>query len=227
MIHGDTLLSDVVLEEPSTVTVLNRFGIFLGLGDKTVSQACNEADIDTQFFITILNTYTNQEYFPEKTLSAFSIELLVDYLNKTNDYYRHYLLPNIERHFNLLLNRSEEGKSNINVICRFFEEVKMQLLDRISCDTDSWFPALLHKVRPSASDFSDTDYELKSDDFDSVEDKIDDLINMMIIHLRGEYDHYLCYAVLSAIFSLQKDISNNNRIRERILRPISIELKNN
>ena len=49
---------------------------------------------------------------------------------------------------------------------------------------------------------------------------------MFVIHLRGEYDANLCHAVLFAIISLEKDIKQNNRIRNRILYPISVALKN-
>jgi regulator of cell morphogenesis and NO signaling len=62
---------------------------------------------------------------------------------------------------------------------------------------------------------------------DSIEDKINDLINMFVIHLTGDYDLNLGHAVLFAIFSLKKDIKQNNRIRNRILRPISIALSKN
>lgn len=59
-----------------------------------------------------------------------------------------------------------------------------------------------------------------SENNDNIEDKLNDLINMFVIHLKGEYDVNLCHAVLIAIMSLQKDIKQNNRIRYRILLPI-------
>ena len=54
----------------------------------------------------------------------------------------------------------------------------------------------------------------------NIEEKLNDLINMFVIHLKGEYDVNLCHAVLVAIMTLQKDIKQNNRIRYRILLPI-------
>ena len=43
---------------------------------------------------------------------------------------------------------------------------------------------------------------------------------MFVIHLRGDYDRILCHAVLFAVISLEKDICQNNRIRNRVLRPL-------
>ena len=56
---------------------------------------------------------------------------------------------------------------------------------------------------------------------DSIEDKINDLLSMFVIHLKGDYDHNLALAVLMAVVSLKKDITQNNRIRNRILRLLS------
>ena len=63
LIDKDKKLSDVILEDPSIVTVLNRFNIFLGVGDKTIRQMCNEKKLNTDFFLIILNTFSNEEYF--------------------------------------------------------------------------------------------------------------------------------------------------------------------
>ena len=52
-----------------------------------------------------------------------------------------------------------------------------------------------------------------TEDNDNIEDKLNDLINMFVIHLKGEYDVNLCHAVLVAIMTLQKDIKQNNRIK--------------
>ena len=60
---------------------------------------------------------------------------------------------------------------------------------------------------------------------DSIEDKLSDLKNMFVIHLRGDYDRNLCQAVLFAIISFEKDIRQNNRIRNHILYPLAVALK--
>ena len=42
IITKDSKLSDIVINEPSAITVLNRFNIFLGLGVKTIEDICRE-----------------------------------------------------------------------------------------------------------------------------------------------------------------------------------------
>ena len=217
LIDHNTKICDIVIKEPSTVTVLNRFGITLGVGDKTVATVCNEHGINPDFLATILNTFINKEYFPERIIDGFSADEIVSYLSKTNAYYEHYQLPNIERHFQLLISKSVPHNNNLGLMLDFFHEVKQELMNRIADDRDRWFPELLSKSRKTSCNAIKEDHD---NDTDSIEDKIDDLISMMVIHLQGDYDTNLGVAVLFAIVSLKNDITQNNRIRNRIMRPM-------
>ena len=83
-------MSEVVEEHPSLIPVINRFGIRLGLGDKSVKAICEEYRLDTDFLLTVINTFLNEEYFPEKKLQTFHTSQIIDYLTKTNQYYQRY-----------------------------------------------------------------------------------------------------------------------------------------
>ena len=134
LINTQTKLSEIVINEPTTISILNRFGIPMGVGDKNVEQICQEKNLDAHFFTTILNTYINHEYFPEKILNTFDPETIISYLKKTNGYYQQFQLPNIERHLNFLVERSETANGNLPLIRNFFNEVKAELLARIKHD---------------------------------------------------------------------------------------------
>lgn len=224
LINRDSKLSDIILHDPSTITVLDRFGISLGVGDQNVDDACRARGINVNFFMAILNTFINENYFPNDALEQFSASEIVDYLSKTNNYYEQNVLPNIERHFSFLIARAPSHNNNLIIMKQFFDEMKNELLQRINDDRDRLFPATCSIIdRPLATQ---PDLVVDEEQTDSIEDKIDDLINMIVMHLKGDYDHNLGFAVIVAIFSLKKDIKQNNRIRNRILRPISITATN-
>ena len=65
LINAECKLCDVILNEPSLIPVINRFGIILGVGDKSIRTVCEEKKLDSEFFVTILNTFINEDYFPE------------------------------------------------------------------------------------------------------------------------------------------------------------------
>ena len=218
LINHDTKLSDIVIAEPSALTVLNRFGIRLGLGDLTVARACTQLDIDPDFMVTILNTYLHEAYFPERIEATFKASTIVNYLEQTNNYYIHFHLPVLERHFGLLISKSDPANNNLGLMLKFFIEVKQQLFDRIADDRDRWFPAILEAEATATA--IETFIRPDEGDVDTVEDKLTDLINMMVIHLSGNYDGNLALAVLMALVSLKNDLVQNNRIRNRLLRPM-------
>ena len=140
LINQETKLCDIILQEPSTITVLDRFGISLGVGDARINDICQKHGIDVNFFTSILNTYINENYFPQAALLAFSASKIIDYLSKTNDYYEKNVIPNIERHFAFLISKTPSQNSNLVIMRQFFYEVKAELLQRIEDDRTRWFP---------------------------------------------------------------------------------------
>lgn len=216
LVTPDTKLCKVIVDEPSVVPVINRFDIVLGVGDRTIKSICKEKGIDTSFFITILNAFIHESFFLENVTGAFNAGDVVDYLRKTNNSYLRNQLPNIERHFAALISRSNSN-NNLPLLFNFYREVKTEIERRIDSD-NQWFDAII-SAEQSNSEVSVAGNAVQAES-DSIEDKLSDLINMFVIHLRGDYDRNLCHAVLFAVISLEKDICQNNRIRNRVLRPL-------
>lgn len=223
----DTKLCDILFHEPEVITVINRFGIYLGVGDMTVDEICAEHNEDSAFFLSIINTYLNEDYFPETILKSVNLTHIVNYLGKTDTYYEQFQLPNIEHHFNSLLTHSRNDNNNLPLLRKFFMQMKEELLANIRSDRDIRFPLLI-KLQKGREELSEDDVKLFAaileEDGHLIEDKLADLLSFFIIHLRGDYDPNLCRAVVSAIFTLAKDIKQNNRIRRRILHPLSYRL---
>ena len=216
LVTPDTKLCEVIVDEPSVVPVINRFDIVLGVGDRTIKSICKEKGIDTSFLITILNAFIHESFFLENLTGAFNAGDVVDYLRKTNNSYLRNQLPNIERHFAALISRSDSN-NNLPLLFNFYREVKTEIERRIDSD-NQWFDAII-SAEQSNSEVSVAGNAIQAES-DSIEDKLSDLINMFVIHLRGDYDRNLCHAVLFAVISLEKDICQNNRIRNRVLRPL-------
>ena len=226
LINAESKLCDVILNEPSLIPVINRFGIILGVGDKNIRTVCEEKNLDCEFFVTILNTFINEDYFPENRLKSFCATQIVDYLTLTNTYYQQFQIPNIERHFNSLINQSDSDNNNLELMKQFFEELKKELLTRIEKDRTQWFSAIRAAAEVLHGESYGDHIRYDHDEADSLEEKLDDLKSLFVIHLRGAYDLNLCHGVIFALYSLEKDIKQHNRIRNRILRPIADAMLN-
>lgn len=200
------------MAHPSLIPVINRLGVTLGVGDKTIGMVCELKHISPDFFVSVVNTFIDEEYFPVNARDTFSIEMTVDYLRKTSMYYRHVQLPNIDRHFNSLIARSGTD-NNLQMLQKFYADMKGELEQCLKSEEH-------HISRLPASEDMKKEMDSIVEGYGEVEEKLHDLLTFFVVHLRGDYDRNLCMAVVSAVFSLEKDIRQNNRIRNRILLPM-------
>lgn len=220
LLTSDTPLSAALEQHPTLIPLVSRFGIRLGLGDKSVAAVCREHAIDAGFILTLMNTYLFEEYFPERKLKSFHVSQIVDYLTKTNAYYLHSQLPNIERHLGSLIASSEGGNRNLALIGQFFSRFKESLTASIEYDTQEWFPYCLALSGGEATENVPVPSISDAAEEDPAVSQLCDLRSIMVRHLSGRYDDNLAYAVIFAIGSIERDIRQHNRIRNRILIPI-------
>lgn len=223
LLTSDTPLSAALEQYPTLIPLISRFGIRLGLGDKTVAAVCAEHGIDTGFMLTLMNTYLFEEYFPEQKLKSFHVSQIVDYLSKTNAYYLHYQLPNIERHLGSLIASGGAGNKNLALLGQFFARFKESLTAAIEYDTREWFPyclALTGGEAPETGKNIPIPVAAEGVAEDPAVSQLCDLRSIMVRHLGGEYNDNLAYAVIFAVGSIERDIRQHNRIRNRVLTPI-------
>ena len=228
LVYPNMQMSEVVEEHPSLIPVINRFGIRLGLGDKSVKAICEEYRLDTDFLLTVINTFLNEEYFPEKKLQTFHTSQIIDYLTKTNQYYQRYQIPNIERHLGSFISMSTPGNNTLNLIGKFFSSFKEELTSRIEKDDRVWFPyclSLSEKLKdyPSSGQVEALHLGTEQRLEDPIEALLADLKSIMVKHLSGDYNENLCYAVIFAISSLDKDIKQIAIILPDTLQSIGLQ----
>lgn len=226
LIYANMPLGAVIEENPFLIPVLERFGISLGLGEKTVGQVCALRGIDPEFFLMVLNTFLNEDYFPQKQFAAFHLEQIVDYLRQTNAYYRQCQLVNVERHLDRFVASGRGENPSLKLIAEVFSRAKGWLLERMERDEREFFPRLVAlcramdgqdalclsvpSVEPDRGAAGECAWEL-----------LHDIKSVMVRHLHGPYDSNLCYAVLFAVAALEKDMRQHERIRYRILEPMA------
>ena len=216
LIYASTRLSDIIVQSVEVVPVLNRFGIYLGTGDLTVAEAAAAHGLDTGFMLAILNTFVNEEYFPEDTLRAYCADT-VRYMAETHRYYEEYHFPNIGRHLSLLM-KASGSDTNLPLMMDFFSSFKFDLNARYEADMSTWIPVLMGQ-QVSGGIVSEVETSA------AIDDRMNDLKLMYVKHLSGHTDPNLSYAVLTAMTNLERDLRQNNRIRDRILIPLYNRLR--
>lgn len=97
-------MADLVCHNSKLLSVLSRFEINLGFGDRSVGEVCNMYNVDKQFFLLICNVYCDEDFTPHyEDLKCVNIDSMIKYLHISHNYYLHERLPHIEEHFNRII----------------------------------------------------------------------------------------------------------------------------
>jgi regulator of cell morphogenesis and NO signaling len=217
-------LIDLVEVNYHLLPVINRFGINLGNKEKSLEKICNTQNIDINFFLVIVNTFHNEEYFPETELRSFSPTLIIDYLKKTHQHYIEYVLPKLE---SLLMQLIESNKTEIhqlNIIEQFYQKYKGELLIHINEEEQKTFPYITELVENSRRN---TQYNIHTfeKEHTNVDIKLNDLKNLIVKYIEPVYDNNICNDFLITLFRFEKDIKDHARIEDKILIPQVVELE--
>ena len=228
IITKENKMADVIHMNYSTLSVLNRFGIELGFGDKSVEDVCQKHHVDINFFLEIINTFINEDYFPKKHLQSFSITLINDYLKKTHDYYHQVKVPAIEQLMAQMAHNCYTQRSNINLLTNFFNDYKQELLNHTQREDKIVFPYTLAiekafnatKIdKKTVKLMEDYSIDIFESEHDNIEEKLFDLKNIIIKYLPQPKNFQLCNKLLDELFTLEKDLNDHARIEDKVLVP--------
>ena len=198
IIKKETILSQILAQHHILIPIVNRFGIRLGVGDKTIETICDELNLNVDFILTILNVYLDEDYVPENKMVQFDLEPVAGYFNETIQNYLHTLVPNIEKHLNAFVAISDSKNEELLMLQKVFLQFKQELTEHLEKGLNHLGPYPHELLR--------------------------DLKSILIKHVSGNFNQNLCYAVIFSIGSLESDLIIHNRLRNSILKPKLNEL---
>jgi regulator of cell morphogenesis and NO signaling len=228
LIEKDMKLADVLHHDHNLIPVISRFGIKLGFGENTIEEICAAQQLDTDFLLTILNTFHDPRYFANRHLKSFPVRLLISYLKETHKNYLNERLPYIALLINQLILEASDHKAAYQLLLDFFVEYKKELTRHIEREEKVVYPYVLQletainagiapvELLHQATTYSITDYEAEHE---NVEEKLFDLKNIILKYLPPTTDQNLCFTILHELFILEKDLNEHARIEDTILVP--------
>ncbi len=213
----DTKMADLILHNYTLLSVLPRFDIRLGFGDRCVSTTCREAGIDENFFLTICNLHTFEGYrLSSEELERINMRSIVDYLKNSHDYYLNYRISAIEAKLETM-GKCCDAKHH-KMITSFFEEYKAEILKHFKYEEQTVFPYVYKLLEGTAPDeFHINQYE---DHHDNIDDKLSDFKNIILKYLPDSCPSNARNEILYDVFLFEDDLAKHTRIEERILTPL-------
>lgn len=226
IIHKDMKMSDIILSNHYLILILERFGIKLGLRDKTIEAICIEYNINTEIFLTIANLQNNSSYIPSSSYDCSGVKEIIQYLKRSHQYYTDEVFPDILKNIHLMSEYSQ--KPEMKMVKDFFDEYKKEVDQHFNYENETVFPYILSLFEHNNfanSNYTVADYKEHHDD---IEEKLNDLKRLLIKHLPPKNDCVTRRKILFTLFDFEQDLLVHAKIENDILIPLveKMEIKN-
>ncbi len=119
--HENSRMCDVISDEPALLQMMSRFGIPLGVGERTVADVCASCGVDATTFIAVANIMKNGHSIADQYIEKVSVKALVTYLHQSHSYFLDFQLPNIRRKLLEAIDTSQQNEVAF-LILRFYDE---------------------------------------------------------------------------------------------------------
>jgi len=223
-------MADVIIQNHHLLSVINRFGIQLGFGEKSVDNVCKMHEINTDFFLDMINSFNDPDFFPKQKFKSYPLSLIVDYLYKAHDFYINVKVPEINSLIeNLQQSSSGDTAKAVTLIHKFFNEYASQLKSHIEFEEKNVYPYIqeLETVYNGGDESTIKEFMLNNEfiikdyatQHDNIEEKLYDIKNLIIKYISPKENFSLCFKILGQIAHLEEDIKDHSEMENKIIVP--------
>ncbi len=214
----DMSLAALIDSDFSLLQVISRIGIDLKYAALPVYEACGKCGIDPDTFILICNVYSFPAHVPSpEELAVGNIKNIIDYLHSSHLYYMGQAIRVLGNSFDRLVAPFDEKQKK--VVLKFFDDYKSELEKHFAYEEDVVFPYIETLLRDGVktSGYSIEQFE---EHHENVEEKLEDMKNIVMKYLPGECSNDLKIMVLLSIYHLHDDLRRHTYVEDNILVPI-------
>lgn len=210
-------LKDLISDNSLLLMVLNRFGISLGFGEKSVKESCDSQNVDVATFLAVANFISNQE----KDIQGISLKSLIDYLKQAHTYFLDYNLPTIRRR--LIESIDCSGNDDVAfLILRFYDEYVIEVRKHMEYENNKVFTyveGLLNGIR-------DSRYVIRTfaEKHNTMDTKLKELKDIIIRYYPDQSNNLLT-SVLFDIINCEQDLSLHCQVEDFLFVPAVEELE--
>ncbi len=233
LINKNIKMAELIHQNFEVLTVIRRFDIELGFGEKTIEEVCINNKINPDFFLEIINSFNDEDYFSQSNLQAHDVEDILFYLKNTHRFYLTKKFPEIEQLIHEL-EFSENNSQNKQLLENFFNEYKEEFINHVQREEERIYPYITDldkalKSKKACINFHEnmkkytiSNYQQEHED---VEEKLYDLKNIIIKYLPSPLNTDGYNSILIKLFKLENDLNEHSRIEEKVIVPKVLEME--
>ena len=216
-------MSDVICDEPALLQMMSRFGIPLGVADKTVTQVCQEHHVDTATFLALANFMKQGARGAAEHLPQVSVAALTDYLRRAHTYFLDYQLPAVRRKLLEALDCSQTAEVSLLII-KFYDNYMGEVRKHMQHENRKVFGYVEWLLRGERTgNYFIADFARSHS---SIDVKLQELKNIIIKYYAPTEQAELLHSALYDIFTCEKDLRMHCQVEDDIFVPAVQILEN-
>lgn len=212
-------MCDMICEQPSLLQMMSRFGIPLGVEEKTVEEVCRAHNVDPVTFVAVANFIKSGPEAAKDFYDKVSVEALVGYLKKAHEYFLGFQLPSIRRKLLEAIVCSNTGEVNkvVGLIIKFFDEYTDEVRRHMEHENREIFTYVedLLKGRRRA----DFDIDRFARSHESINHKLQELKNIIIKYYKPDSASDLLNSMMYDIFVCEFDLRRHCEVENELFVP--------
>lgn len=215
MYESDDKMILLIQDNHRVLQTLSAFGISMGFGDKTVREVCEDQDVDTYTFLSIVN-FTINGHKDMEAHDKLSIPTLINYLRASHAYFLDFQLPFMRKE---LVAALDEKNNLTNLIIKLYDEYAQSIRSHMRYEEKNVFPYVSSLLNNNAQ--GNYDIETYSKHHGQTDIKLKELKNIIIKYLPsdGLHNHQLT-AVLYDIYNNEAWLTAHAMVEDEIFIPV-------
>jgi len=201
-------ICDLIAHEEDAIQIISRFGLEMGVGERTIEQVCAQYGVHTPTFLAIVNYKVfHQRALPED----IDIPTLQQYLHNAHTYFLDFRLPRLRRSLVEAVMPATSDTKIPELILRCYDEFVDEIRTHIAHENEGLFDEHEH-------------------DDQRITDKLTEIKNLIIKYFPSQKEQYpisniqspttyLLISVMSDLWHTEQDFADHCAIEDDIFRP--------
>lgn len=210
-------MRDIINDNSILLTVINRFSISLGFGDKSVASVCMDNDVDVDTFLAVINLISGKDL----TGYQIAIQPLIKYLRKSHHYILNHTLPAIKK--SLIEGIQQTNTSEIAMfILKFYDGYMQEVRKHMEYEDNVVFSYVENLIKGEVKDkFQISDFSSRHEHMAGTLDELKELF----IYQYNQEDNDLISTALFQITLCGNDLMSHCEIETKLLFPAVSKLE--
>ena len=214
--NDNTKMSDIICDAPQLLQMMSRFGVPLGVGDRSVREVCEAGGVDTPTFLAVANFMRHGTDSVSKYIDAVSVSALVTYLSNAHDYFLDFQLPAIRRKLIEAIDIAHQNDVAL-LILKFYDEYMGEVRHHMEYENRKIFTYVERLLAGTRDEMFEIAHFARN--HSSINKKLQELKNIIIKYYVPTDNGDLLNNVLFDIFNCEADLRSHCALENDLFIP--------